>query len=65
MGAPVVDSGIQVSVVGLYRPPVFSTALEVPPQTIISVPVQIAVWYTRGAGAPVVDIALQVFVVGL
>ena len=40
----VVFVAIQVSVTGLYRPPVTSPSeLSVPPQTIISLPVQTAV----------------------
>jgi hypothetical protein len=36
-----------------------------PPQTIISVPVQTAVWKFRASGALVVLVAVQVFVLGL
>jgi len=39
----VVLVAIQLSVPGLYRPPVFNKPLLVPPQTIISVPVHTAV----------------------
>jgi hypothetical protein len=55
------------SAAGSYRPPELNT-LEVvrPPQTIISVPVQTAVWLSRGSGvkAPVL-VARHVFVLGL
>ena len=41
------------SSVGLYRPPSFTAALaeSIPPQTIISEPVQIPVWRHRAVGA--------------
>jgi hypothetical protein len=42
LGAPVIEVGSHESVAGVYRPPVFREGY--PPQTIISVPVQIAVW---------------------
>ena len=44
-GALVVLVAVQLSVLGLYLAPVFETPtpLTVPPQTIISLPVQIAV----------------------
>jgi len=43
---PVVsDDAAQVSVTGSYRPPVLKAAApQTPPQTIISEPVQMAVW---------------------
>jgi hypothetical protein len=41
-GALVVVVAVQMSVVGLYRPPVLPPE-AMPPQTIISLPVQIAV----------------------
>jgi len=48
-----------------YLPPVFRTLLlSYPPQTIISVPVQTAVWDSRAAGALVVLVAIQVLVLG-
>ena len=54
---------VQESVLGLYLPPVFKSpklkALN-PPQTIISVPVQTAVWYSRSEGAFIVLVAVQV-----
>ena len=58
---------VQVSVLGLYLPPVFKKtlmALALPPQTIISLPVQTAVCWYRPAGAFAVVIAVQVFVLG-
>jgi hypothetical protein len=43
-GAPVVLVAVQLSVLGLYLPPVFKRpSLPYPPQTIISLPVQTAV----------------------
>src|SRR6266436_3072202 len=57
---------VQVFVLGLYLPPVFKTPLvPIPPQTIISLPVQTAVWTHRATGALVVLVAVQVFVLGL
>jgi hypothetical protein len=53
---------IQVFVVGLYLPPVVSL---VPPQMIISVPVQTAVCPIRASGALVMLVAVHVSVVGL
>ena len=35
---------VQLSVIGLYLPPVFETPATHPPQTIISLPVHTAVW---------------------
>ena len=59
---------VQLFVPGLYRPPVFAlggpTSVS-PPQTIISVPVQIAVAPSRGVGALVVLVAVQLSVLGL
>jgi hypothetical protein len=49
--------GVQVSVVGLYLPPVFD---KDPPQTIISLPVQTAVCPLRAVGALVVLVAVHV-----
>jgi hypothetical protein len=42
-GAPVVLVAVQLSVPGLYRPPVLKKVLLSPPQTIISLPVHTAV----------------------
>ena len=44
MGALVVLVAVQLSVLGLYLPPVFKKLMPAnPPQTIISLPVQTAV----------------------
>jgi hypothetical protein len=56
---------VQLFVLGLYFPPVFTSPLAkplVPPQTIISLPVQIAVCdhRTEGALAVLVDSQLSV-----
>src|ERR1043166_2734451 len=63
-GALVVLVAIQLSVPGLYLPPVFKAPPSYPPQTIISLPVQ-----TEGAflgeGALVVLVAVQLSVLGL
>ena len=58
--------GVQVSVLGLYFPPVFTSKpeLSTPPQTIISLPVQIAVCKARAEGALVVLVAVQESVPG-
>ena len=57
---------IQVSVLGLYLPPVLTGVVPfVPPQTIISLPVQTAVWSSRAEGALVVLVAVQLLVLGL
>ena len=57
---------IQVSVLGLYLPPVLKEVLPFcPPQTIISLPVQTAVWSLRTEGALVVLVAVQLSVLGL
>src|SRR4030095_15248716 len=61
-GALVVLVGVQVSMLGLYLPPVLSL---VPPQTIISLSVQTAVCPVRSVGALVVLVAVQLFVPGL
>ena len=42
-GALVMLVAVQLSVLGLYLPPVFKMCRSIPPQTIISVPVQTAV----------------------
>jgi hypothetical protein len=48
-------------------PPVFMVPKldEWPPQTIISVPAQTAVWYALAAGALVVEVAVQESLTGL
>ena len=57
---------VQLLVLGLYLPPVFRRPLSLcPPQTIISLPVQTAVWFSRPGGALVVLVAVQLFVLGL
>jgi hypothetical protein len=64
----VVLVGVQLSEPGLYLPPVLrkqSRLHPVPPHTIISLPVQTAVWPARPAGALVVDVAIQLSVSGL
>src|SRR5207253_9804105 len=52
-----------VSVIGLYRPPVFKGPN--PPQTIISLSVQTAVCFARAEGALVVLVAIQASGLGL
>ena len=48
---PSIDVGNQVSFIGEYFPPVLSVVLPfVPPQIIISFPVQIAVWLSLAEG---------------
>ena len=66
-GALVVLVAIQLSVIGLYLPPVFtSPSIKLnPPHTIISLPVQTAVGKARGAGAFAVLVAIQLSVAGL
>jgi hypothetical protein len=62
----VVLVAVQLSVLGLYLPPVLNHPLSPsPPQTIISLPVQIAVRSSRPAGALVVLVAAQLSVLGL
>ena len=57
---------VQLSVLGLYLPPVFNPLLAwYPPQTIISLPVQTAVWSARSEGALVLLVAVQLSVPGL
>ena len=59
--------GVQLSVLGLYLPPVFvspESGLK-PPQTIISLPVHTAVCSTRSSGALVVLVAVQLSVAGI
>src|SRR5437773_2181501 len=64
-GALLVLIAVQLSMVGLYRPPVFKYGPAYPPQTIISLPVQTAVNSCRPAGALVVLVAVQLSVPGL
>ena len=61
-GTPLMLVGDQLSVVGLYLPPVFVTFP--PPQTIISLPVQTAVWRLLGEGAFRGEVGSQVSVAG-
>ena len=67
-GASVVLVAIQLSVPGLYRPPVFRypplKGLN-PPQTIISLPLHTAAWAVRSEGALVKLVAVQLSVTGL
>jgi hypothetical protein len=60
LGALVVFVAVQLSVLGLYFPPVFMRPLAPPPQTIISLPVHTAVWPARALGALVVLVAVHV-----
>src|SRR6266481_352503 len=66
-GALVRLVAVQLSVLGLYLPPVFKKTKPWPnpPQTIISLPVQTAVWNSRAAGAFVRLVAIQLSVLGL
>src|SRR5207302_9395127 len=55
----------QVSVLGLYLPPVLKVLLPLdPPHTIISLPLHTAVWPYRAAGALVVLVAVQLSALG-
>ena len=57
---------VQLSVLGLYLPPVFKINwLSCPPHTIISLPVHTAVCKYRAEGALVVLVAVQLSVLGL
>jgi len=57
---------VQLSLPGLYLPPVFkSWVLSFPPQIIISLSVQTAVWPDRSVGALAVLVAVQVLLLGL
>jgi hypothetical protein len=66
-GALAVLVAVQLSVLGLYLPPVFSSKMLLlnPPQTIISLPVHAALWPSRAKGALVVLVGVQVSVLGL
>ena len=59
-----VPVAVQLSVVGLYLPPVFVLP-AFPPHMIISFGVHTAVWDRRAEGEFVVLVAVQLFVVGL
>src|SRR6476646_7178908 len=67
VGALVVLVAVQLSVLGLYLPPVFKGPIKgpSPPQTIISLPVQTALCPSRAEGALVVLVAVQLSVLGL
>jgi hypothetical protein len=57
---------VQLSVLGLYLPPVFKSLLpSYPPQTIISLSVQTAVCDSRPEGVLVVLVVAHVSVLGL
>ena len=58
---------VQLSVLGLYLPPVLENGLPAvpPPQTIIWLPVHTAVCCVRAEGALVRLVAVQLSVVGL
>jgi hypothetical protein len=57
---------IHVFVATVYLPPVLDGSAKGPlPQTIISMPVHIAVWPSRSSGALMVLVAVQLFVVGV
>jgi hypothetical protein len=62
VGALVVLVAVQLSVPGLYLPPVLSA---LPPQTIISLPVQTRECPDRADGALTVLVAIQLSVLGL
>jgi hypothetical protein len=65
-GASVVLVAVQLSVLGLYLPPLLKVGLPFsPPQTIISVPVHTAVCRSRPMGALVALVAVQVSSIGL
>ena len=59
MGALVVLVAVQLSVLGLYLPPVFTQG-EAPPQMIISLPVHTAVSRYRASGTLAVLVAVHV-----
>ena len=63
-GALVILVAIQLFAAGRYSPPVFKKIRlfgmsKYPPQTIMSLPVQTAVWLSRPSGALVVVVAVQ------
>ena len=56
---------VQLFVAGLYLPPVFKCTIpSKPPQTIISLPVQMAVCEPLALGALLVLVAVQLSVLG-
>jgi hypothetical protein len=56
---------VQLSMLGLYLPPVFKLLGSAPPQTIISLPVQTPLARNRPEGALVKLVATQLSVLGL
>ena len=66
-GALVVLVATQLSVPGLYLPPLLTPKFEPssPPQTIISLPVHTAVCFVLAEGALIVLVAVQLSVLGL
>ena len=57
---------VHLSVLGSYLPPVLKKVLKLlPPQMIISLPLQTAVWRNRAAGALLMLVGVQVSVTGL
>jgi hypothetical protein len=63
--AVAVGVGDEPDAAAQYLPPVLRALLaSYPPQTIISLPVQTAVWDSRAPGALVVLVAIQVLVLG-
>jgi hypothetical protein len=65
VGALVMLVAVQLSVPGLYLPPVLKKLPLYPPQTIISLPVHTAVCSPRKAGALVALVAVQLSMLGL
>jgi hypothetical protein len=67
VGALVVLVAIQLSVLGLYLPPVFKKPVGEfkPPHTIISLPAQTAACRIRPSGASVMLVTVQLSVLGL
>ena len=65
-GALVVLVEVHLFELGSYLPPVLRMMFSLlPPQMIISPPVQIAVWLTRPPGALITLVAAQVLLLGL
>ena len=56
---------VQLSVLGLYLPPVFKRLSPAPPHTIISLLVETALCCARARGALMVLVAVQLSVLGL